>query len=147
MQTSKQKDFTRHHCIALFVLLGMFMLSGCISSRYAGYTVTGKQQKSEIDNVPVWKFYCVMPNGNVRCEVESVGHYANAGVNSCTISCNNNDTWQKRQVGTRTQTISKYLLSLKSPTGEVVEENVTNKLFNEVYDGYVFPSGETNNKK
>ena len=112
------------------------------SKKYAGYTVVGKEKKEATRDVPVWILSCVMPNGAVRCEVESAGSYPSAGVNSCSMSCDGKrgDRWSKRQTGTKKDTYYKYLLRLKSPSGEVIDDEVTANIFDEVREGQVFPT-------
>ncbi len=122
-----------------FVLVMLFAVSGCITTQYAGYTVVRKQTRDTTQDVPVWLHSCVRPDGIVKCQVRSEGSYPNPGVNECTISCNlkRGDRWDKRQVGTVQQNVRKYTLTLRSPTGEMVDQDVTANFFNQMREGQV----------
>lgn len=140
MATLKLKIF---HVV--FLIVTILIVSGCatmeqFSKKYEGYTVVSRESRPVTQDVPVWILSCVRPNGAVRCEVESVGSYPDAGVNSCTISCDvkHGDSWSKRQTGTKKETYYQPILRLKSPTGQMVEEKVTASIFNEVREGQVF---------
>lgn len=131
----------------VFLIVTVLIVSGCatmeqFSKKYAGYTVVDKERRPVTLDVPVWILSCVRPNGAVRCQVESVGMYPDAGVNDCSISCDvkGGDRWDKRQTGTQKETSFEYILKLKSPDGQVVEEKVTASIFSEVRDGQVFPT-------
>lgn len=140
MQFLKLKKFH----VLFFIIVVFFIVSGCITTeslkkKYAGYTVVRKDRTEVKEDVPVWIMSCVRPNGLVRCEVEAVGSYPSAGVNLCTLNCNEKggDSWIKRQTGTQKQTTFKYIVKFKSPAGEVVEEKVNKNFFDEVQKGQV----------
>jgi|GEM_PF-3354358 len=135
--------------LAVLLTITALIFSGCVTmeslqKKYPGYTVVGKERRESIQDVPVWLFSCISPNGTVKCRVESVAAcadcYPNPGVNQCTINCNTSkgDRWDKRQIGTKKTSLYQPLLKLKSPTGQVVEEKVSASIYNEVKEGQVF---------
>ena len=134
---------------AMSLIATVLIILGCATEqftrRYGGYTVVGKERKEGVQDVPVWILSCVRPNGAVRCQVKATGSYPDAGVNECTISCDvkHGDRWIKTQIGTQKETYFDYVLRLKSPSGEVVEDKVTSYIFNQVSEGQTIPKTES----
>lgn len=131
---------------AMFLIVTVAIASGCameqFTKKYADHTVVSKETKKATRDVPVWILSCVQPNGAVKCSVKSVGSFPDAGVNSCTLSCDGKrgDSWSNRQIGTENETYLKYILRLRSPAGTVVEDEVTSYIFDQVREGQVFPT-------
>jgi hypothetical protein len=145
MYTLKIRSF---HAIFLIVTALIVLSCTTLQKKYAGYTVVSKSINKATRIVPVWISSCVRQNGEVRCQVKWEGNHYDADpgaafiINSCTVSCDHKhgDKWIKEQIGTTNETYFEYILRLKSPTGEVVEDKVPEFFFNEVREGQVFPT-------